>query len=340
MFCYDFKENMIELYMKRNIGGIMKKMKLGNTGLEISVAGFGVLTVGNTQLNLPVDKGADVLSYAIEKGINFLDTAQAYETYPYIKKALQESNKDIVICSKSLSGSFEGMKSAVEEARTEMDRDVIDIFLLHEVRHNGDLDKRSGAWEYLNQAKAKGIVKAIGISTHHVDVAEEITDCKECDVLFPLINFKNLGIRNGGLTGTKEAMSSAIKKAADAGIGVFTMKAFGGGNLTGHYMEALDYVYGLDGVSSAMIGFGNKKEVDDIIYYLEGRLEKDFIPEIKHKKMNIDQGDCEACYACIEKCPNHAIFINEKGLAEVDHDKCLTCGYCAPVCPVRAIIMF
>src|SRR5665648_805999 len=301
----------------------MEKNILGNTGLEISAAGFGVLTVGNTQLNLPFDKGAEVLSYGIEKGINFLDTAQAYETYPYIKKALQKSNKDIVICSKSLSGSFEEMKSAVEEAR-----------------HNSDFEKRSGAWEYLNQAKAKGIVKAIGISTHHVDVAEEIADCRECDVLFPLINFKSLGIRNGGLTGTKEAMASAIKKAADAGIGVFTMKAFGGGNLTGRYMEALDYVYSLEGISSAMIGFGNKKEVDDIIDYLDGKLEKNFIPEIKHKKMNIDQGDCEACYACIEKCPNHAIFINEKGLAQVDHDKCLTCGYCAPVCPVRAIIMF
>jgi len=318
----------------------MEKIKLGNTGLEISVAGFGVLTVGNTQLNLSVEKGADVLSYALEKGINFLDTAQAYETYPYIRKALMTSNKEIIICSKSLSGSYEGMKSAVEEARFEMSRDFIDIFLLHEVRHNGDFEKRSGAWEYLNEAKSKGLVKAIGISTHHVDVAEEIASCKECDVLFPLINFMSLGIRNGDYTGTKEAMASAIKKAATAGIGVFTMKVFGGGNLTGHYMEALDYVYGLDGICSAMIGFGNKKEVDDIFDYLDGKLGKNYIPDIRHKRIYIDQGDCEACYACIEKCPNHAIFINENGLAQVDHDKCLTCGYCAPVCRVRAIIMF
>ncbi len=331
---------MIELHIYSNLGGMMKKIKLGNTGLEISVVGFGVLTVGNTQLNLPVHEGADILSYAIEKGINFLDTAQAYETYPYIKKSLQTSNKDIIICSKSLSGSYEGMKSAVEEARIDMDRDVIDIFLLHEVRHNHDFESRSGAWAYLNEAKSKGIVKAIGISTHHVDVAEKIATFRECDVLFPLINFKSLGIRNGDHTGTKEDMASAIKMAANNGIGVFTMKAFGGGNLTGDYMEALNYVYGLDGMCSAMIGFGNIKEVDDIFDYLDGKLGKNYIPDIRHKKIYIDQGDCEACYACIKKCPNHAIFINEKGLAEVDHDNCLTCGYCAPVCPVRAIIMF
>jgi uncharacterized protein len=232
------------------------------------------------------------------------------------------------------------MKFAVEEARIDMDRDIIDIFLLHEVRNNNDFKKRSGAWEYLNEAKSKGIVKAIGISTHHVDVAVEILECKECDVLFPLVNFMSLGIRNGNNQGTKESMSIAIKNASTKGMGVFAMKVFGGGNLTGHYIEALDYVYNLEGICSTMIGFGDKKEVDDIINYLDGKLDKNYIPNIKHKKIFIDQGDCEACYACIEKCPNHAIFINEKGLAEVDHDICLTCGYCAPVCPVRAIIMF
>ena len=33
----------------------MKKKKLGNTGIEVTPIGFGVLTVGNTQLNLPVE---------------------------------------------------------------------------------------------------------------------------------------------------------------------------------------------------------------------------------------------------------------------------------------------
>src|SRR5665648_1198827 len=76
----------------------MEKNILGNTGLEISAAGFGVLTVGNTQLNLPFDKGAEVLSYAIEKGINFLDTAQAYETYPvsYTHLRAHETRHDLV----------------------------------------------------------------------------------------------------------------------------------------------------------------------------------------------------------------------------------------------------
>ena len=118
------------------------------------------------------------------------------------------------------------------------------------------------------------------------------------------------------------------------------MKAFGGGNLTGSYLEALDYVRDLPGVDSIMIGFGSKEEVDRIVEYAEGTIDPDYIPDVSKKRIRIDQGDCEGCGACITRCPNKAIFRNGNGLAQVDPSICLTCGYCAPVCPVRAIIMF
>ena len=318
----------------------MEKKKLGNTDLMVTPVGFGVLTVGNTQLNLPLDKGADVLRYALERGINFLDTAQYYETYPYIKKALKGTNFEPVIASKCLDHSYTAMSEAIVEAQIEMDRDVIDIFLLHEVRHDNDFSNRAGAWECLNDAKAKGIVRAIGVSTHHVDVAMAMADVPECDILFPLINFQSLGIRKGGGLGSKEEMERAIAKNVARNCGVFLMKAFGGGNLTGSYQEALDYAYGIPDVASVMIGFGKTREVDDIFDYLEGRMPKDYAPDVSFKVIHVDQGDCEGCGNCVTRCPNHAIFINEKGLAEIDETKCLTCGYCAPVCPARAIIMW
>jgi aryl-alcohol dehydrogenase-like predicted oxidoreductase/NAD-dependent dihydropyrimidine dehydrogenase PreA subunit len=317
----------------------MKINKLGKTGIQVTEVGFGVLTVGRNQLNLPVEEGAAVLRYALECGINFLDTAEYYETYPYIKKALQGSNFNPVIASKSLGISYGEMKQAIEEARTALDRDVIEIFLLHEVRNDPDFQNRAGAWECLQEAKAKGLIKAAGISTHHVDVAAKASELKEIDVLFPLINFKSLGIRKGPDPGTKEEMALEIKKAADAGTGVFTMKVFGGGNLTGHYMEAIKYVRELEGISSMMIGFGFPHEIDRIMEVMNGTIDPLYVPDISKKKIRIDQGDCEGCGACIERCPNHAIFFNNSGLAEVDHDICLTCGYCAPMCPVRAIIL-
>lgn len=318
----------------------MKTNRLGNTGLEVTEVGFGVLTVGRTQLNLSVDDGAAVLRYALERGINFLDTAEYYRTYPYIKKALQGTNFEPVIASKSLGHSYDEMRNAIEEARTALNRDVIDIFLLHEVRNDPDWSNRAGAWECLQDAKAKGLIKAAGISTHHVDAAAKASEIDEIDVLFPLINFQSLGIRKGTEPGTKEEMAEEIRKTATAGKGVFAMKVFGGGNLTGHYLEAIRYVREMEGISSMMIGFGFEHEIDRILEVMDGTIDPDYVPDLSTKRIRIDQGDCEGCGACIERCPNHAIFRNREGLAEVDHSICLTCGYCAPMCPVRAIIMY
>lgn len=317
----------------------MKKVLLGNTNIKVTEAGFGVLTVGETQLNLPISEGAALIRYALERGMNFLDTAQYYRTYPYIREALKGTNFQPVIASKCLFGTYEEMRNSIEEARLEMDRDIIDIFMLHEVRSKFDWQARSGAFECLMDYKEKGIIKATGISTHHVDVARFTASLPHVDVLFPLINYKGLGIRDGDGPGTKEDMEDAIKLASKAGKGVFAMKVFGGGILAGEYIKAIEYVRNIPGISSLMIGIGHKHEIDRAIEMMEGTLSPDYVPDMSDKRIFIDQGDCEGCAACVNRCPNHAIYMNETGQANVHYDICLTCGYCAPVCPVRAIIM-
>lgn len=324
----------------------MKKNKLGNTDIYVTPAAFGVLTMGSSQLDLPIEDGADLIKYAISKGINFFDTAQYYETYHYLKKAFEDidmshKNEDKpIICTKSLCTSYEEMESAIYQALEEMNLKYIDIFLLHEVRQDPDWDIRCGAWQCLMDYKKKGLIKAIGVSTHHIDVVYRMADIPQCDVVFPLINYAGMGIRKGDNAGTCEEMADAIKKCSQKRKGIFVMKAFGGGNLTGNYVKALDYVYSLEGVDSVMVGIGKKEEVDRLTDYIEGKLPRDYTPDISHKKIHIDQGDCEGCGACLSRCPNKAIYWNESGLAQVNHDICLTCGYCAPVCPVRAIILF
>lgn len=318
----------------------MRKKFLGNTGIEVSATGFGVLPMGPSQLALPIDEGAEIIRYALKHGINFLDTAQYYRTYPYISKALENGEfKDVVICSKSLCWDYEGMMDAILEARESMNREIIDIFLMHEVR-SGQLEEREGAWQALKDAKATGLVRAIGLSTHHVDITEAASSMEDLDVVFPLINYAGLGIRKGDKFATKEEMMGAIHKCHLAGKGIFSMKAFGGGSLTGHYQEALDYVFSKPEIDSVMIGFGKITEVDDLLSYLDGSMDKTYNPDISKKKVYINQEDCEGCGSCKAACPAGAIFYNENGLAEVDHEKCLTCGYCSPVCPVRAVIMY
>jgi predicted aldo/keto reductase-like oxidoreductase len=232
------------------------------------------------------------------------------------------------------------MLNAVEDFRKTFDRDVIDIFLMHELRGEEDFAYRRPAWECLCELKEKGVIKAIGISTHHVDSAMQNANIPESDVLFPLINVGGLGIRKGESPGTKEEMAEAIRLNSVAGKGVFAMKAFGGGILTVKYVDALDYVNALPGVDSIMVGIGTRGDVDNLVDYAEGKLPEGFAPDVSNKKMRIDQGDCEGCWTCIDRCTSKAIFRTGSGTADIDHDLCITCGYCAPVCPVRAIIMY
>lgn len=316
----------------------MKNTLLGNTGLSVSRVGMGALPIGPNQRNLSVEQGADVIKYALQQGINFIDTAQCYKTYPYIKEALRSSNYEPVICSKCLGDSYDVMKDAVEEARSNLDRDVIDIFLLHEVR-TGKFQQKQGAWEYLNEAKAKGLVKAIGISTHNIDVTNEIAKVEECDVVFPLINYAGLGVRNYDEAGTVEDMEKAIAACCKAGKGIFSMKAFGGGNLTVSYQKALDYIFARKDIDSVIVGFTTPKEIDDMIDYLDGRMDPSYNPDVTSKKMWVEESDCEVCGSCLKACQSQAIFYNDKGLAQIDEEKCITCGYCAAACPVRAMIM-
>ena len=324
----------------------MEKKKLGNTDIAVTPLGMGVLTIGPSQLACSQDAGADIVRYALEQGINFLDTAEYYKTYPHIRRALKALEPSFsqnilerpVIASKSLAESYEGMRRAIDECRSALDFDVLDIFLLHEVVQPPDFLGRSGAWACLQDAKAKGLVKAVGISTHHTDAASEAVDIAGLDILFPLINFKSLGIRKGENAGIKEDMAAAIGAAAEKGIGVFAMKAFGGGNLLNDYGKALEYVTALPGVQSVMLGLGCAGDVDDAIAWFDGRLPKDYRPDVSKKRMFVDRGDCIGCGACAKHCTSKAISYDTDGIACVDTQKCVLCGYCVPACPTRAML--
>lgn len=320
----------------------MVKKKLGRTGISVTPVGMGTLTMGFSQKNLDIETGSRVIVHAVEQGINFLDTAQYYDTYRYLRPALDEIRRrklDFpVICSKTLEEGYAETEAAVQECLEQLDIDTIDLFLLHEVRGTEDFYARKDAWRALCDLKSNGLIKAIGISTHHVDACAEMAEIANCDVVFTLINRDGMGIRKGLEPGTREEMEAAIRKCADAGKGIFTMKAFGGGNLIHDYRSCLEYAAGIAGNTSVMIGMADTDQVDRAVEFFTGRLSADYTPDVSNKRLMVDQSDCEGCGTCKNRCVSEAIFWNENGLAEIDPKKCVHCGYCAPVCPVRAII--
>ena len=312
----------------------MKLLPLGKTGLKVSRLCFGALTVGPLQAKLPVEQAARVMARATQLGVNFFDTAQLYGTYPHIRRAMELSGKrDIIITSKTYAHTRKLAQAAVEEARRELDRDCIDIFMLHEQESVHTLNGHAEALEYLFECKQRGVVRAVGLSTHHVaGVCGAIE--KELDVIHPLLNIAGLGI----VDGTRQDMEQAVKEAHDKGIGVYGMKALGGGNLFKKASECLDYALGLDYMDSVAIGMQSEDEVTANVRYFEtGRFdgEAQRILSQKTRRLHIDDW-CEGCGECAKTCGQNALTI-QNGQAVCNHARCILCGYCCKVCPMWAI---
>ena len=99
----------------------MKKIQLGSTELKVSRIGMGVMPIGPNQLSLPLDKGADIVKYALEKGIDFLDTAQYYVQ---VVDYLNEMTKALMHITRP---AFEHIDNNHEGLSKEQARDLMSI---------------------------------------------------------------------------------------------------------------------------------------------------------------------------------------------------------------------
>ncbi len=310
--------------------------QLGATDIRVSRLCFGALTISPLQRNLPVAAGAQVIMKAFDLGVNFIDTSQFYRVYSPIGKALQEYSKrdDVVVASKSYAYDAVGMAAALEEALRELHREWIDIFLLHEQESVLTIRGHWDAVEYLIKAKERGLVRAIGISTHRVEGVRAAALVPEMDIISPLINYAGIGITDG----TREDMVAAMEFATVCGKGIYAMKPFGGGHLMGSIDDALAFLVGMESVSSIAVGMKSIPEVEMNVRLINGEI----IPTDLRKaassiprQLHIDEW-CTGCGTCVAKCPSNAMAI-ENGRAIVDPSICVFCGYCGGHCPEFAI---
>ncbi|MBQ8898759.1 MAG: aldo/keto reductase [Clostridia bacterium] len=307
----------------------MQYLDLGKTGISVSKICFGSLSVGPCQADMDPEAAGEVIALGLSLGINHIDTAQLYETYPHIRAALRRAGhpEDVVISSKTYAYERQMALDAVDEARRELDRDVIDIFLLHEQESEHTVRGHMPALEALYDLKAKGILRAVGLSTHRISgvaAAEKFG----LDVVHPLLNKFGVGIGDG----TPEEMEAAVRSAALHGVGVFVMKPFGGGNLLAHREECLEYACRLP--YSFAVGMRTEAEVRANIAFAEtGRFPPELAREISRQKRRLVIEDhCVGCGACERVCGQGAIRITE-GKAVCNAEKCITCGYCGRACP-------
>jgi aryl-alcohol dehydrogenase-like predicted oxidoreductase len=295
---------------------------------------FGTLTLGPLQANLPIADGAELIARAIERGVNFFDTAQLYGTYTHLREGMRLAKRDdIVIASKTYAYSRALALEAVDGARRALDRDVVDIFLLHEQESAMTLRGHRDALDALYECKAKGVIRAVGASMHHVAAVAGAARLG-LDVVHPLMNIDGLGIPDGDAG----EMEAAVKAAREAGTGVYSMKPLGGGNLLRKADECLRYALGLPYVDSVAIGIQSADELDaNIGFWQTGSFTAEASAALAGKTRRLHIEDwCNGCAACVGRCGQSALAVVD-GKAVCRHESCVICGYCSAACPEWAI---
>lgn len=308
----------------------MDKVQLGSTGIEVSRLCFGSLTMTPFQANLSVKDGADLIKYAYSRGINFLDTAEIYNNYDYIREALKViDRKKYIISTKCYAYTYDMAKKSLELALSELNTDYIDIFMLHEQESIHTIRGHWEAIEYFKDAKKEGKIRAIGISTHRIEGVLGAIEVDDIEIIHPIVNMQGIGIQDGSI----EDMLKAIKKAYDIGKGIFAMKPLGGGHLIGKAEEAFNFVKNISFIHSIAIGMQSKDEIDCNISLMElGYAPENLRKNISSKNRRLIVADyCIGCGRCVKTCKHNGIkLVNGKA---VPNGNCILCSYCARNCP-------
>lgn len=311
----------------------MDYTELGKTGLRVSRLAFGTLTMGPLQRDIDETVGSVVIRKALDAGINFVDTAQSYGTYGHIRRALEGFGCDVVIASKSGATEYDQMAAAVEEAREQMGRDTIDVFLLHALQREEELKEREGAWQCLLDMKKKGIVKAVGLSTHNLDVVEIVSVWPEMDVIHPIFNKLNFGLINVNNKNPEKIIGDTYKR----GIGVYAMKPLAGGHLYKDVVSSLRYAFDFPYLHAVAVGMLTEQELNiNLKIYHHQDVNTDELAAVGGNKRMFVVSYCKGCGNCLESCTHDALsMVNEK--AYIEHSKCVLCGYCRKECPQSSI---
>lgn len=307
----------------------MPNIKLGLKGPEVSKICFGSLAISPLQGRVTTEQGREVFRYAITKGINWVDTAEIYDNYNQLKPVLQKY-PEVKVVTKSYAVDKEELEASIEKARQGLQRDYIDIFLLHEQESHLTLKGHAGAWNALQEAKAKGKVGYIGISTHAVRGVRAGALQPDLDIIHPLINYQGLGIIDGSL----EEMLNAIDFAAELGIGIYAMKVFGGGHLAKEPEKALKFIRDIKGIQAMALGMSSLEEVDFNLALLNGdKIPAELRNTVLYRERKLYIADwCQGCGKCVEACSQNALRIKD-GRSTVRSENCILCGYCGRVCP-------
>jgi aryl-alcohol dehydrogenase-like predicted oxidoreductase len=143
---------------------------LGSTGYRVhifSLGGQATLEEGERD-----DDAAAIINRAIDLGVNYIDTSRVYGrgvSETYIGRVMKSRRKEVFLATKTRDRSYDGSMRSLEESLKALQTDTIDLWQLHNIRTDDDLDQifaKDGAVKALERARDEKIVRFVGITGH------------------------------------------------------------------------------------------------------------------------------------------------------------------------------
>lgn len=228
---------MITYQTERNVTD-MQYQEFGKTGLRVSKLCLGTWGIGGAGWDSYSDESRmDAIKAALECGINFIDTAPAYNAGKaecYVGETLNKLKKrrEVVISTKCGNkfvdgkylrcGSKESILKQCDESLKNLKTDYIDIYLVHWPDPDVELEETIDA---VSTLKKEGKILHAGVSNFSKEQIEEAQKYCKIEAFQPQYS----------LADRKD--EKLIRWAYEQGIGIMTYGTLGGGILTGNYRK-------------------------------------------------------------------------------------------------------
>ncbi|MGM0602546.1 MAG: aldo/keto reductase [Bacillota bacterium] len=262
----------------------MNYRKFENLDLKVSALGFGAMRLplaGENTEDIDEKKAVEMIRYAIDNGVNYVDTAWPYhgeQSEILVGKALQDGYRAKVnLATKLPIWKLEkktDMDEILDEQLEKLQTDVIDFYLLHALgEERWKTCQKLEVLNWLKKVQAEGKINYVGFSFHDdYELFEEIIDSFEWDFCQIQYNYLDTEYQAG---------QKGLKYAHNKGIGVIVMEPLRGGWLAqeppkevkemfDEYNEdrtpvdwALQWLWSQEEVTLVLSGMSSLKQVEE-----------------------------------------------------------------------------
>jgi len=318
----------------------METVRLGKTEMMVSKLGFGGIPIQRVS----EDEAVAVVRRCLELGITYIDTANGYTTSEErIGKAISGRRQELILATKSLSRSGEGVEKHLKLSLERLGVESIDLYQFHNVTDSNTLNTLlapNGPMAVIEEAKRAGRVKHIGITSHSMDMAKELVKSDHFETIMFPFNFI-----------TCEAADELLPLAREHDVGFIAMKPLAGGMLD-NVTIAFKYLLQFPGVVP-IPGIEKLHEIEEIAQVLEGPRQMTEAEKHEMQRLREELGTqfcrrCDYCQPCPEEIPITTVMVSDSFLKRLPPERlftgmfaeaiekaanCTECGDCEERCP-------